>query len=259
MLREMPFGLALQMREGVVMHTGLRFLLSVLVCLAAVPAQAQTNFSPQQRTEIVEILRNAMKSDPTILMGAIAALQESEGRSKAAGVQALSSRLTQAPGDPVSGNPAGDVTLVEFSDLRCPYCRRMVPVLAELLAQDPGIRVVHKDMPVLGPASVLGAKAVLAAQKQGGYLKLHGLLMTGSSNIDMDALQAAARRLGLDWERLRRDMDAPDVKARIDDNLDLARLLEIRGTPAYVIGGQMTPGALDLAELRDMVGLARRR
>lgn len=241
------------------MRIGLRLLWLVLACLTVWPVQAQTSFSPQQRAEIVEILRNAMKSDPTILMGAIATLQESEGRSKAAGVQALSNRLTQAPGDPVSGNPAGDVTLVEFSDLRCPYCRRMVSVLADLLHADPNIRVVHKDMPVLGPASVLGAKAVLAAQKQGGYLKLHDLLMAGSPNIDMDGLQAAVRRLGLDWDRLRRDMDAPDVKARIDDNLDLARLLDIRGTPAYVIGGQMTPGALELAELQDMVGLARKR
>jgi len=241
------------------MRLGLRCLLLAVACLLIRPVQAQVSFSPQQRAEIIEILRNAMKSDPTILMGAIAALQESEGRSKSAGVQALSARLTQAPGDPVSGNPAGDVTLVEFSDLRCPYCRRMVPVLADLLKQDPNIRLVHKDLPVLGPASVLGAKAVLAAQKQGGYLRLHDLLMAGSPNIDMDGLQVAARRLGLDWERLRRDMEAPDVKARIDDNLDLARLLDVRGTPAYVIGGQVTPGALELAELQDMVGLARKR
>jgi protein-disulfide isomerase len=247
------------------MYAGLRrSLLALLAGFAIWPAQAQmssipSSFSPQQRAEIVEILRNAMKSDPTILMDAITAMQENEGRAKSANVQALSGRLTQTPGDPVSGNPAGNVTLVEFSDLRCPYCRRMVPVLADLLKHDPNIRVVHKDLPVLGPASVLGAKAVLAAQKQGGYLKLHDALMAGTPNIDMDGIQAAARRLGLDWERLKRDMDAPDIKARIDDNLDLARRLDVRGTPAYVIGGQMAPGAMELAELQDMVALARKR
>jgi protein-disulfide isomerase len=83
--------------------------------------------------------------------------------------------------------------------------------------------------------------------------------MAGTPNIDMDGIQAAARRLGLDWERLKRDMDAPDIKARIDDNLDLARRLDVRGTPAYVIGGQMAPGAMELAELQDMVALARKR
>lgn len=222
-------------------------------------AAAQGSFTAQQRGEIVEILRQALKSDPTILMDAIGAMQEQESRSKNAGVQALSGRLNHTPGDPVSGNPNGDVTLVEFSDLRCPYCRRMVPVLAELLKQDPNIRIVHKDLPVLGPGSVLGARAVLAAQKQGGYQKLHAALMTGSPNIDIEVIMAAARRSGLDADRLKRDMEAPDVKARIDDNLDLARRLDVRGTPAYVIGGQMAPGALELAELQDMVALARKR
>jgi protein-disulfide isomerase len=247
------------------MHAGLRrSLLAMLACLPLLgtgPASAQVkpaSFSPQQRAEIVDILRNAMKTDPTILMDAIAAMQENEGRAKTANVTAMSGRLAHAPGDPISGNPSGDVTIVEFSDLRCPYCRRMLPVLSDLLRQDPNIRIVHKDLPVLGPGSILGAKAVLAAQKQGGYLKLHDALMAGTPNIDMDTVQAASRKLGLDWDRLKRDMEAPDVKARIDDNLDLARQLDVRGTPAYVIGGQIAPGAIELAELQDMVATARK-
>ena len=237
--------------------------LALLLALAAsawAPAWAQGgSFTPQQRAEIVEILRGALKSDPSILMDAITAMQENEGAHKTAVIRSLAGQLERNPGDPVAGNPNGDVTIVEFSDVRCPYCRRMLPVLADLLKRDANIRLVHKELPVLGPSSVLGAKAVLAAQKQGGYFKMHDALMTGSPNIDMDAIQAAARRFGLDGERLKRDMEAPDVQARINENLELARKLQIRGTPAYLIGAQMAPGALEPGELQDLIAQARRK
>lgn len=234
--------------------------LAVFLALAA-PALAQP-FTPAQRAEIVQILREALLRDPSILRDAVTALQEDEARrsetAAKAAISTLQDDLLRTPGDPVGGNPAGDVTIVEFYDVRCPYCRRMVPVIAELLRRDPGIRVVYKDMPVLGPASQLGARALLAAQKQGGYLKLHALLMTGGPNIDRDALRAAAGRAGLDWARLERDMEAADVAVRINNNLAIAQKLRIEGTPAYVIGGHLLPGAMDLASLEDAVALARK-
>ncbi len=240
-----------------------RWMLAAALLLALTGvAAAQPAFTPAQRAEIVEIVRNALRTDPTILRDAVAALQQDdtarqESASRAA-IAGLGAALTATPGDPVAGNPKGDVTLVEFYDIRCPYCRRMQPVMADLLRQDPRLRVVFKDIPILGPGSVLGARAVLAAQNQGGYLKLRDALMAGPATIDLDVIKSAAEQTGLDWERLRKDMESPEVQARITANLALARKLNIEGTPAYVIGGRLLPGAMELAELKDVVAAARK-
>ena len=226
------------------------------------PLQQLGNFTTQQRQEIIAIVRDALRTDPSLLRDAITALQEDEERQKSSAARGaiteLSQALTRSPGDPVAGNPAGDVTVVEFYDVRCPYCRRMLPVVAELLKRDPGVRIVYKDFPILGPASTLAARALLAAHKQGGYLKMHTVLMTGAPALDQDGLRAATNRAGLDWDRLQRDMNDPDIAARIAANLALGKRLEIRGTPAYVIGQQILPGAVDVADLVAAVAAARR-
>jgi protein-disulfide isomerase len=231
---------------------------------AKTPAPAPPSaFTPAQRAEIVVILRQALASDPSILRDAIVALQADEVRQHEAAAQAAIQSLTPAlvatPGDPVAGNPQGDVTLVEFYDLHCPYCRRMLPVLDQLLHTDPKLRVVYKDIPVLGPGSQLGARAVLAAQRQGGYGQLQKAIMKAGGPITEESLHTAATRVGLDWARLQRDMADPAIEARIDANLDLARQLGVDGTPAFVVGTRMLPGAVDLAELQDAVAAARRR
>ncbi len=235
----------------------------VALLLAASPWPAlAAGFTPQQRTEIVDVLRDALKRDPSILRDAIAVLQEDDTKqadtAASAAIRALGPALTETPGDPVAGNPNGHVTLVEFYDVRCPYCRRMLPTLATLLAQDHDIRLVYKDLPVLGPGSVLGARALLAAQKQGGYQRLHDALMTGGPDVNEDIIRTASTKLGLNWEKLKADMTAPDVLARIANNLAISRKLEIQGTPAYIVGDHMMPGAVDLADLQAAVVAARR-
>jgi protein-disulfide isomerase len=246
----------------------MRSVLALLACLmlaapGAARADTATAFTPAQRAEIVQIVRDALKADPGILRDAIEALKADEARAREAAAREAIDRagpaLTKAAGDPVAGNPDGDVTIVEFYDLRCPYCRQMQPILAQLLAADPRIRLVYKDIPVLGPASVLGAKAVLAAQHQGGYLKLHDLIMAGPPTITEDSLRADAGRAGLDWDRLQRDMADPAIEKRIAENLNLAQALGIEGTPAYVVGRQLLPGAVDLAELQGAIAAVRTR
>ena len=238
--------------------------LALLTTFAATgQAQPAPSFTPQQQQEIVGIVRAALKSDPSILRDAITALQE-EDRLKQevvarTAIQQAGDALAKTPGDPVAGNPNGDVTVVEFYDLRCPYCRRMLPVDAELLASDGKLRLVYKDIPILGPESLLGAKAVLAAQRQGGFLKLHDAIMRGTPNITEASLHEAADAVGLDWPRLLRDMADPLVRARIDANLELARSLGVDGTPAYVVGRKMLPGAMDLSVLRDAVAATRKQ
>ena len=246
----------------------IRALAVLAFLLSGPPALAQSStppssFTAAQRQEIIDIIRQALRSDPTILRDAVTALQaddtdREQGAARAA-ITGSRDALLRTPGDPIEGNPNGDVTIVEFYDVRCPYCRRMLPVVADLLKRDRNVRIVYKDIPILGPASVVGAKAVLAAQRQGGYLKLREALMTGGPQIDADTVKAAAQRLGLDWDRLQRDMADPAIQARIDASLRLAHTLNIQGTPAYVIGDALLPGALSLNDLQAMVAGARKR
>jgi protein-disulfide isomerase len=192
----------------------------------------------------------------------VVALQADDGRqhdaAARAAITAAGPHLTQNAADPVAGNPAGDVTVVEFYDVRCPYCRHMLPVLDKLLASDKGVRLVLKDIPILGPGSVLGSRALLAAQRQGGYMKLQAAVMGGPADVTETSLKAAATATGLDWTKLRHDMDDPAIQAQIDDNLALAKALAVEGTPAIVVGQKLIPGAMDLAALQAVVSEARK-
>ena len=227
---------------------------------AANPTRAADAFDPAQRAEIVRIVRDALATDPSILRDAVAALQTAERQQQevdaAARVAANFGKLVD-PADPVTGNPRGDVTIVEFFDVRCPYCKRMEPPMAELLAQDRRVRLIYKDLPVLGPASMLGARALLAAQKQGRYEPMRDALMRTTAPITDDTIRAEAQKLGLDRARLIKDMDDPVIAARLEANLALAASLAIQGTPALVVGNTLLPGAVDLTELKRAVALAR--
>lgn len=237
----------------------IRFLRLLMPCLAACLlslAAGAAEFTPAQRAEIVQILRDALKQDPSILRDAVGAMQADESDHQRAALAAAKDTLVD-PADPVGGNPNGDVTIVEFFDTRCPYCRKLEPAMAELLARDHGVRLVYKDLPILGPASVLGSKAILAAQKQGGYEKMRDAIMAAPPQTTKAIIQDAAQRLGLDWKRLEHDMDDPAIQSRINAHLQLARAIGIEGTPALIIGGELIPGAVELPELRKAVAAAR--
>jgi protein-disulfide isomerase len=239
----------------------LRLPLIAALAIGAVPAWA-SGFSTAQRAEIVGIVREALRTDPSILREAIEVLRADEAaQEQVANKSALAMAREQlvTPNDPVGGNPQGNVTIIEFFDVRCGYCKRLDPALARVIAEDRNIRRIYKDLPILGPASVLGAKAALAARKQNAYEKMREALIRGPSDLSPAFIQAEARRLGLDAERLVRDMDDPGVQAIIDANLALAGVLGIRGTPALVIGEELVPGAVPVEELRRLVDKARGR
>ena len=232
-----------------------------LIVLSAAAARADS-FTPAQRVEIVTIVRNALKQDPSILRDAIVTLQADEGERTQEATRAAIAQVRETlvnPGDPIAGDAQGDVTIVEFFDTRCPYCRKLEPVMDGFLAKDRHVRLVYKDMPILGPASVLGTKALLAAHKQNAYVKMRDAVMKLPPDTTLPQLETTARALGLDWARMAKDMDDPAVQARIDANLKLAHDLGIQGTPALVIGNDLVPGAVDAAELQKMVAAARRR
>ncbi len=242
----------------------MKHLLLALCLLGAAPARAQNaDFTPAQRQAIIQIVRDALKADPSILREAVTALQaDNETRETAATKARIAvdrAQLLAKPGDPVAGNPAGDVTIVEFYDPRCPYCRRMVPTIDALLHKDRGVRLVYKDIPVLGPASVTEAKAILAAQNQGGYLRMQAALMANPAEPTDTMIRDTARSLGLDPGKLAADMNSPAVSGRIQQNLALAHDLKVEGTPVFIVGDQLIPGAMDEGNMETVIAAARKK
>jgi protein-disulfide isomerase len=172
-------------------------------------------------------------------------------------LKARADEILRDPDSPVGGNPLGDVTLVEFFDYNCPYCRRVAPILEEIEQADPTLRFVYKEFPILGPNSLFAAQAALAASRQGKYIAYHKAMMRASDPVTTESAIAIAASLGLDVERLRKDMQDPEIANEIDRNLELAQALRINGTPSFVIGENVFRGALDTATLRALVERAR--
>ncbi|HZA66047.1 MAG TPA: DsbA family protein [Geminicoccaceae bacterium] len=210
--------------------------------------------------QVEKIVRDYLLREPEIIYQALQELQrrqaEAEAARQRAAVAAHQSELLEAPDNPVGGNPDGDVSLVEFFDYRCAYCRRVVSSMRTLLEEDRGLRVVFKELPVLGEDSVRAARAALASQSQGGYVPFHFALMA-ADDLSMKGIRRAAAAVGLDPDRLEADMSSPDVTAAIEANYQLANRLGIEGTPAFVIGDQLIPGAVDKARLEQLIREAR--
>ncbi len=228
--------------------------------LGGASARAAEPAAALPKAEIEKIVRDYLMREPEIIYEAIQELQqrravaEAERQQKA--VESNKAQLFATAGDPIIGNPKGDVTLVQFFDYRCGYCRSMVPGLRNLVGKDKGLRMVMKEFPVLGPDSVVAARAALAAEKQGRFTDFHLALM-GSKELDEVAIKGVAGRLGLDVDRLVADMNSESVERTLQANAQLAGELGITGTPSFVIGGKLIPGAVEIAQLESLIAAQR--
>ena len=155
---------------------------------------------------------------------------------------ARASQLLRDPGSPVMGNPKGDVTLVKFTDYQCSFCKAAEPRIEKLIADDPQVRVVIKEFPVLGPVSVVAAKAALASQKQGKYHAYHQAMMAYRGKLTNEDIFAMAAKVGLDVDKLKADMESPEVTDQLIDTFNLARAMKISLTPAYVVNATVLSG-----------------
>jgi len=229
--------------------------------LAGSPAVAAELFSAEQRQAIEAIIRDYLIKNPEVMIDVLEAAKDKlSSEAQATRATALVERrqeIFEDPNAPVAGNPKGDVTLVEFFDYRCPYCKQVAPAIDALLAEDKKLRVVYKEFPVLGADSITAARAALAAQKQGKYEALHRALMGMKGQINEAAIFAAAKSAGIDVERLKRDMETPEIDGFLRANHQLASALDIRGTPGFVIGDEIVPGAVSVDALRQMIAAAR--
>src|SRR5207249_8659962 len=161
--------------------------------------------------------------------------------------------LSDDPAAPFAGEPGSTVTMVEFFDYRCGYCKQVSPTIAKLLSGSPSLRVVFKDFPILGPDSTLAAKAALAAQRQGAYLKFHLALMTSSEPITPGAVERLASKLDLDVPKLKADMELPEIQAILDKNMKLAEAIGVSSTPTFVIGSELVAGGMTEESFRNLL------
>jgi protein-disulfide isomerase len=238
----------------------LRLLLTLgCAALALLPCQSTGagEFTPAQRQAIETIVRDYLTNNPDALVGALRAAKAKLDRDADAKTAALIAdhrhQIYDDPQTPVGGNPHGSVTLVEFFDYRCPYCKETQPALEKLVTEDPRLRLVYKELPILGPVSVTAAHAALAAERQGKYETFHRAMMAARGSITDKAVFQVARSVGLDVDRLERDMAAPEIGKAIASNIRLADALDVNGTPAFVIGDRMIPGAVDFAGLQQLI------
>jgi len=235
---------------------------AVLALMPASPARA-AEFTAEQRQAIEGIIRDYLQKNPEALLDALQAAEDKvkgEAHDKAsAALTARRHEVLDDPDTPVAGNPQGNASLVEFFDYRCPYCKQVEPSLEALLTSDRQLRFVYKEYPVLGPESVTAAKAALAARKQDKYDAMHHGLMALKGQIDDAAVFKVAGSVGLDVERLKRDMAAPDIDRMLKANSNLATALDIRGTPGFVIGSEIVPGAISLEALKQLIDTARKK
>lgn len=232
------------------------FAAGLLASLGPLAAAAQ-GLTEEQRADVLATLRRALREDPSILREAMAAMEVAEEASRAdaqrTAIRQNADALFRDPADPVRGNPQGRVTVVEFFDARCGYCRTLHPTMEELLRRNREVKLVLKDLPILGPNSVLGSRALLVAQRTGKYPALFEGFMRLREELSETVLRREVERVGLDWPRLRREMDDGAITRRIDANVSLARALDIQGTPALVIGDTIIPGAVELPQLEAAV------
>jgi len=223
--------------------------------------QAGSPTDPAWQQSVERIVEQYIRDHPEAIEKALQSLEEKrQAEAQARAKAVIAERQADLLNDSVSlvgGNPAGTLTLVEFFDYRCGYCKRIAPVLAQLENDDPRVRVVYKDFAILGDNSELAARAALASKAQSQTPAFHDALLAAKEDLTKEVILRIAREVGLDAGRLETDMGKAEWAAIIDRNRALAKDLGITGTPAFVAGQDLHVGAMDLPALKELVSHAQ--
>lgn len=221
----------------------------IAVSLAALPAAALAgSFTDDQKKEIGEIVKQYLLDNPEVLLDVSKALEEKQQAEETAkrsnALAANASEVFHSEADYVAGNPDGDVTLVEFFDYNCGWCKKGLPEVRALLDEDKNLRFVLKEYPIFGGDSDYAAKAAIASKKQGKYWEFHLAMLGHEGKVTRETVDQLAEQVGLDMARLKADMKTPETADVIRKNHELASSLYITGTPAFVIDKEVVPGYL---------------
>jgi protein-disulfide isomerase len=232
--------------------------------MLALPVAAQ-EFSAPQKGEIERIIKEYLISHPEVLQEAIAELDKRQAaadveKAKAA-VAGNAETLFNSTRQVVLGNPKGDVTMVEFFDYNCGFCKKAMADMFELLKDDPKLRIILKEFPVLGPGSVEAARVAVAVRMQDKsgkkYIEFHQKLLGGRGQADKARALAVAKEVGMDMKRIDTDLASDEIKVSLEESLKLAETLGLNGTPSYIVGNDVVIGAVGLDALRVKVSTAR--
>ncbi len=245
-------------------RTAISIAFAMLLAFPAA-ASAQT-FSADQRHQIENIIKDYLTNHPEVMQDVMAAMdkkqQEADAEKVSATIKANNATLFNSPHQVVLGNPQGNVTMVEFFDYNCAFCKRALPDMLSLLKTDPNLKFVLKEFPVLGEGSVAAAHVAVAARMQDStgkrYMQFHQKLLGGRGPADMARALAVAKEVGFDMPRIEKDMNSGEVKTTIDEDMKLADELGVSGTPSYVVGDELVVGAVGLDELKQKIAALRK-
>lgn len=232
-------------------------------------AAPQTNFTPAQKSEIQNIVKDYLIQNPEVLVEVSKALQAKQQdamlKQANSAIAQNANVLFNADSSPYSGNAKGDVTIVEFFDYQCVHCKKMAPVINSLLSNNANVRIIYKDFPIFGKSSVFAAEAVLAAQLQGKYHALHDALLKKEQRLSQAVILKTADEVGINTAKLKKDMKSEAVQKALMENRALAEKLRLMGTPAFIVGSTpngkfrvgsepfFVPGAASEETLTDLV------
>jgi protein-disulfide isomerase len=251
------------------MSTGLRpALYAALLAATTVfaPAASAQTFSDDQRQQIEGIIKDYLMNHPEVMQEINAAVdkhqQEVDIEKQRVTIKENNATLFSSPHQVVLGNPQGKLTMVEFFDYNCAFCKRAMTDMLDLLKNDHDIKFVLKEFPVLGEGSVDAAHVAVAARMQDAtgkkYIEFHQKLLGGRGAADKARAMAVAKEVGFDMARIEKDMASDEVKATIDEDMKLADALGVTGTPSYVVGSQLVVGAVGLDALKEKIDAERK-
>ena len=236
-------------------------LAAAIGMMSALDAAAAGEISAEQRQAFEAIIKDYLVKHPEVIKEALEELERRQVvEAQAATKQKIGERadeIYRSPGDLVLGNPSGKVTVVEFFDYNCGYCKRAIPEVEKLIQADNDVRVVIKEFPILGPGSVFAAKAALASRNQGKYNEFHQALTDLEGVKDETSVMQVAQQVGLDAEKLKTDMESEAVTGVIRRNYSLAESLSINGTPSFIIDETLEPGFVQFDVLARHVSAVR--
>ena len=239
-----------------------------MMTMSAQVVMAADSFNPTQTKSIETIVHDYLVNNPEVLVEASQALQQKQQQNvQQQAKAAISENAAQLFGGKlaVAGNPKGNVTLVEFFDYQCIHCKKMSPIVAELIKKDNNLRVIYKEFPIFGESSETASKVALAAAMQGKYMQMHEALLKLESRLDDKLVMSTAKSVGLNMTTLQKDMDSKTVKDILAENRTLAEKMHLMGTPAFVVAstpaGQFDaksdptfiPGAASEEALQDLI------
>jgi protein-disulfide isomerase len=235
----------------------MRILIAIcLVLTTMVPSLARADLDATDRATLNSIIEDFIRNNPEIVRDTLIALA---AREEAERKQTGFAKVRDDQGDPVMGNANGTITLYEFSDYNCGYCKRVFEPIQQLVRDNPDVRLVIKEFPILSQSSLVAAKAAIAAEMQGKFGDYHIAMMTYRGQITDAVVMRMAAQAGVDIEQLKSDMESPKTMAIIQRTREAAAALEINGTPGLVVGDTIVPGAIGLDELVKLIADERNK